>query len=70
MEKGKGLAALMLDAGRMTRECKEPDKYDAQINSWYEMALIDENEEIRHHAADYLFSFYLWKKNYVMAEKC
>lgn len=61
--------ALMLDTRRMTGECKEPDKYDAQINSWYEMALNDENEEIRHHAADSLFSFYLRKKNYAMAEK-
>lgn len=69
MEKGKGQGALMLDAGRMTGECKDPDKYDAQINSWYEMALKDENEEIRHHATDSLFSFYLRKKNYVMAEK-
>ena len=61
--------ALMLDARRITGECKEPDKYDAQINSWYEMALNDENEEIRHHAADSLFGFYLRKKNYTMAEK-
>lgn len=29
----------------------------------------DENEEIRHHAADSLFGFYLRKKNYAMAEK-
>lgn len=61
--------ALMLDARRMTGECKEPDKYDDQINSWYERALNDENEEIRHHAADSLFGFYLRKQNYPMAEK-
>ena len=61
--------AVMLDARRVTGECKEPDKYDAQINSWYEMALNDENEDIRHHAADSLFGFYLRKKNYTMAEK-
>lgn len=61
--------AVLLDARRMTGECKEPDKYDDQINSWYEMALNDENEEIRHHAADSLFGFYLRKKNYTMAEK-
>lgn len=54
--------ALMLDARRMTGECKEPDKYDDQINSWYERALNDEDEEIRHHAADSLFGFYLRKK--------
>ena len=61
--------ALMLDARRMTGECKDPEKYDDQINAWYEMALQDENEEIRHHAADSLFGFYLRKKNYTMAEK-
>ncbi|MGN0412119.1 MAG: helix-turn-helix domain-containing protein [Lachnospiraceae bacterium] len=61
--------ALMLDARRLTGECKDPDRYDDQINSWYEMALNDENEEIRHHAADSLFGFYLRKQNYTMAEK-
>lgn len=61
--------AVMLDARRMTGECEEPDKYDRQINAWYEMALNDENEEIKHHAADSLFGFYLRKKNYAMAEK-
>ena len=29
----------------------------------------DEDEEIRHHAADSLFGFYLRKQNYPMAEK-
>lgn len=61
--------AVMLDARRLAGECKEPDKYDEQINSWYERALTDENEKIRHHAADSLFSFYLRKKDYIMAEK-
>ena len=51
--------AVMLDARRMTGGCKEPDQYDDQINSWYERALNDEKEEIRHHAADLLFGFYL-----------
>lgn len=62
-------AAVMLDSRRMTGDCKEPDKYDEQINSWYELALHDENESIQHHAADSLFGFYLRKKNYTMAEK-
>ena len=61
--------AVMLDARRVTGECKEPDKYDEQIHSWYEMALNDDKEEIRHRAADSLFGFYLRKKNYIMAEK-
>ncbi len=61
--------AVMLDARRITGECKEPEKYDEQINSWYEMALNDEEEEIRHRAADSLFGFYLRKEDYTMAEK-
>ena len=61
--------ALLLDVRRTTGECNEPDKYDDQINAWYVMALNDENEEIRHHAADSLFGFYLRKKDYAMAEK-
>lgn len=46
-----------------------PDKYDEQINSWYEIALNDKDEKIQHHAADSLFGFYLRKGNYEMAEK-
>lgn len=49
--------------------CENPDRYDEQINSWYEMALGDKDERIQHHAADSLFGFYLRKKNYEMAEK-
>ena len=62
-------AAVMLDARRMTGECKQPEKYDQQINAWYEMALRDEDEEIQYHAADSLFGFYLRKKDYTKAEK-
>ena len=61
--------AVILDARRLTGECEEPDKYDKQINTWYEIALNDENEEVRYHATDSLFGFYLRKKNYQMAEK-
>ena len=62
-------AAVMLDARRITDKCTNPEKYDKQINAWYELALHDENEEIQHHAADSLFGFYLRKKNYAKAEK-
>lgn len=61
--------AVILDSRRITGDCPEPEKYDRQINSWYEMALNDENEEIQHHAADSLFGFYLRKKEYIKAEK-
>ena len=35
----------MLDARRITDKCTNPEKYDKQINPWYELALHDENEE-------------------------
>lgn len=60
--------AVMLDARRITDKCTNQEKYDKQINAWYELALHDENEEIQHHAADSLFGFYLRKKNYTKAE--
>lgn len=44
--------AVMLDSRRILGECENPDRYDDQINSWYELALNDENESIQHHAAD------------------
>ena len=61
--------AVMFDARRMAGACTEPEKYDKQINSWYEMALNDENKEIQHHAADSLFGFYLRKKDYIKAKE-
>ena len=44
--------AVMLDARRITDKCTNQEKYDKQINAWYELALHDENEEIQHHAAE------------------
>ena len=37
--------AVMLDARRITDKCTNQEKYDKQINAWYELALHDENEE-------------------------
>ncbi len=61
--------AVMLDARRLTGACDIPEKYDEQINEWYERALKDEDEEIKRHAADSLFGFYLRKKEYEKAEQ-
>lgn len=61
--------AVVLDARRLTGDCTDPEKYDEQINAWYEIALGDENEEIQRHAADSLFGFYLRKKEYAKAEE-
>ena len=46
-------------AKRFADDSIDFSKYDEQINAWYEIALTDENEEIKHHAADSLFGFYL-----------
>ena len=56
--------AVILDARRLAEANLDSEKYDAQINTWYEIALRDESEEIKRHAADSLFGFYLRKKNY------
>ena len=61
--------AVMLDARRLVNEGLDSEKYDEQINAWYELALEDENEEIKRHAADSLFGFYLRKKEYAKAEE-
>lgn len=61
--------AVMLDARRLTDESLDSEKYDEQINAWYEIALNDEDEEIKRHAADSLFGFYLRKKKYSKAEE-
>lgn len=61
-------AAVLLDAGRLMDHCEECGEYEEQINAWYEMALTDENEEIKRRAADSLFCFYLRKKEYAKAE--
>lgn len=37
--------AVMLDARRITDKCTNQEKYDKQINAWYELVLHDENEE-------------------------
>ena len=60
--------AVMLDARRLTDVTIDSEKYDEQMNAWYELVLKDEDEKIKRHAADSLFGFYLRKKEYVKAE--
>ena len=60
--------AVMLDARRLTDVTIDSEKYDEQINAWYELVLKDEDEKIKRHAAASLFGFYLRKKEYVKAE--
>lgn len=37
--------AVMLDSRRIIGQCEHPDKYDEQINFWYEIALNDKDEK-------------------------
>ena len=60
---------VMLDARRLTDVTIDSEKYDEQINAWYELVLKDEDEKIKRHAADSLFGFYLRKREYVKAEE-
>lgn len=61
--------AVVLDARRMTDGCENEEQYEEQINAWYERALQDEREEVRHHAAESLFGFCLQKKDFARAEQ-
>ena len=61
--------AVILDARRLVDANLDSEKYDEQINTWYEIALRDESEEIKRHAADSLFGFYLRKKDFAKAEE-
>ena len=54
---------------RIIGMCENPDKFDGQINSWYEMALSDKDEKIQHYTADSCLAFICkkrimkWQKN-------
>ncbi len=61
--------AVILDARRLAEKVEDSEKYDEQINSWYERVLGDKSEEMRRHAADSLFGFYLRKNRYEKAEE-
>lgn len=61
--------AVILDARRLTDDVPDSEKYDEQISAWYEIALKDENEDIKRQAAESLFNFYFRKKKYEKAEE-
>ncbi len=61
--------ALILDAQRIVKEIPEPEKYDEYICGCYQRALKSTDEEVRYHAADSLFGFYMRKEQFEEAEK-
>ena len=62
--------ALLLDAQRMTKKVPGGERYDAYLHSLYRRALESGDENVRYHAADALFGFYIRKKQYHEAEDC
>ncbi len=62
-------AAVILDAGRMTKELPDKDQYDPVIFGWYERCLGSEDERIRNQAADSLFHAFFRKEDYEKAAR-
>lgn len=62
--------ALVLDVGRLKRKVENTEQYANRINRYYQMALEDEDPQIKRNAADSLFEFHVRKGEYDKAEKC
>lgn len=60
--------ALVLDVGRLRGKVKNTEQYAESINRYYQMALKDEDPQIKKNAADALFGFYVRKGEYDKAE--
>lgn len=61
-------AALVLDVGRLKRKAENTEQYVERINRYYQMALEDEDPQIKKNVADSLFGFYVRKGEYDKAE--
>lgn len=61
--------AIVLEARLIVDDKTDGELYEPQIYAWYEQALEDEDEDIRHKATDALFGFSMRKKDYAKAEE-
>lgn len=61
--------AIVLEARLLFDDQTDGKLYEPQIYTWYEQVLEDEDEDIRHKAADALFGFSMRKKDYAKAEE-
>lgn len=61
--------AIILDARCVLNETIDATLYKPQIIRWYLRALESQNPEVKRHAADSLFHYYLNKENYEEAER-
>ena len=62
--------AVVLDAGRITRNIENTEQYDEPITRYYQIVLEDKDSQIRKQAAGSLFGFYVRKEEYDRAQEC
>ncbi len=62
--------AVVLDAGRITRNIENIEQYDEPITRYYQIVLEDKDSQIRKQAAGSLFGFYVRKEEYDRAQEC
>ena len=60
--------ALVLDVRRLAKKVENAEQYADSINRYYQIALQDEDPQIKKNAADSLFAFYVRKGEYDKAE--
>lgn len=61
---------VCLDAWRLSNEIPDTEQYEETILDWYVRALESGDEDVRIHAADSLFGYYLRKEQFEKAEAC
>jgi len=61
--------AAVLDAQRLIQNVPDAEKYDNYILKCYEQVLESKDENLRVHAAESLFGYYLRKEQYAQAEE-
>ncbi len=62
--------AVILDARRMTQDVEHREQYDETIMRYFQIALEDEDAQIRKQAAGSLFGLYIRKEEYHRAQEC
>lgn len=61
--------AVLLDAQRLIQNASDTEKYDNYILNCYEQVLESPDENLRVHAAESLFGYYMRKEQYAKAEE-
>ena len=61
-------ATVMLDTRRITDKCKNPEKYDKQINAWYEMHCMMKMKKYSIMQQN-LYLFFTYKRRITLRQK-